>query len=183
MKTPNRRSAHNAWTVTLILSLVLFASCTKDIGVQTNSRNTDPQLKAAAIVFTSNLVFDFNFTVFVPCANGGLGEDVTFTGSLHDLFHLTINGNSFTVKFHDQPQGLKGVGAVTGDVYNATGVTQATENGSFVNGSYSYNYVNNVKLIGPGPGNNLLIHETFKVTVNANGTLVVLRDHFTIDCK
>lgn len=181
MKTPNRRSAHNPWTVTLILSLVLFASCTKDIGLQTNSRNTDPGLKAAATVFTSNLVFDFNFIVFVPCANGGLGEDVTFTGSLHDLFHLTINGNSFIVKYHDQPQGLKGVGAVTGDVYNATGVTQATQTGSFVNGSFSYTY--NVKLIGPGPDNNLLIHETFKVTVNANGTLVVLRDHSTFNCK
>ena len=183
MNTPKPRLTLQFLPLILGVITLVFSSCTKDIGAGTNSRNTDPELKAAAAVFTSSVVFDISITAFIPCANGGLGEDVTFTGSLHDLFHFTINGNSVTVKFHDQPQGLKGVGAVTGDVYNATGVTQSTENGSFVNGSYSYTFVNNFKLIGPGADNNFFIHETYKVTVNANGTLVALLDHYTTDCK
>jgi hypothetical protein len=45
------------------------------------------------------------------------------------------------------------------------------------------NFINNFKLIGPGPGNNLLIHEDIHVTINANGTLTATHDHFTAECK
>ena len=138
-----------------------------------------PDFKATA--FTESLKFTIDLLAFIPCANGGAGELVTFSGTLHEVFHLTINGQNFLLKLHDQPQGLKGVGETTGDVYNATGVTQDKSRSGTV--GFTETFVNNFKLIGPGPGNNLLIHENVHVTVNANGTLTVFHDHFTADCK
>src|SRR4051794_33795753 len=65
-----------------------------------------------------------SLSVFIPCANNGAGEDVILNGDLHVLITLTINGNNFSGKDHFQPQGLSGVGTVSGDKYQGTGVTQ-----------------------------------------------------------
>src|SRR5690349_4771860 len=46
---------------------------------------------AAAETFTASTKFPIDIIVFVPCANGGAGELVELTGSLHDLFHMTID--------------------------------------------------------------------------------------------
>jgi len=52
-----------------------------------------------------------------------------------------------------------------------------------VNGQYEETFINNFRIIGQGNGNNLLMHETFHVTVNANGALTVLIDKIESDCK
>jgi hypothetical protein len=135
---------------------------------------------APASSFTVNTVFPIDLIVFVPCANGGAGEDVALSGNLHDLFHITVNDNSLHVKTHDQPQGISGTGLVTGDKYQATGVTQDEFNTSF---GMEETFINNFRIIGQGPGNNFLVHENFHVTVNANGTVTASHDNFTIDCK
>lgn len=135
---------------------------------------------APASSFTVNTVFPIDLIVFVPCANGGAGEDVALSGNLHDLFHITVNGNSLHVKTHDQPQGISGTGLVTGDKYQATGVTQDEFNTSF---GMEETFINNFRIIGQGPGNNFLVHENFHITINANGTVTASHDNFTIDCK
>ena len=43
--------------------------------------------------------------------------------------------------------------------------------------------MNDFRWIGPGPDNNLLIHEVFHITVNANGDTTVTFDNFSVDCK
>jgi hypothetical protein len=138
---------------------------------------------AQAETFTDNEIIPIVLEVFIPCAAGGAGEIVVLSGDLHVLFHGTINGNRFVMKAHFQPQGISGVGLTTGDKYQATGVTQETFGGSFVNGQFSDTFVNNFRIIGQGPGNNFLIHETFHVTVNANGEVTVVHVNFTVDCK
>ena len=138
---------------------------------------------AAASAGTSNVFFPVEIETFVPCANGGVGEVVRLTGILHDLFHLTINGNRFVLKFHTQPQGIRGVGLTTGDKYQGTGVTQERFGGSLVNGQFSDTFVNNFRIIGQGPGTNLLVHQVFHVTINANGELTALVDRLSVSCK
>ncbi|HKY61240.1 MAG TPA: hypothetical protein VJP59_09535 [Gemmatimonadota bacterium] len=138
---------------------------------------------AGAETETINERFLIALTVFVPCADGGAGELVQLEGTLHSLFHVTINGNSFKMKIHNQPQGIRGTGLTTGDKYQATGVTQETIGGSFVNGRFSDTFVNNFRIVGQGPGNNWLVHETFHVTLNANGELTAFVDHFSVECK
>jgi hypothetical protein len=120
----------------------------------------------------------------IPCANGGVGELVSGDILLHVLFTSTVNRNTMSGKFHFQPtQGSTLVGETTGDVYRATGVTQGTFSGPMTNGRYTETFVNNFRIIGPGPGNNFLVHEVFHVTINANGETTIERESLSVDCK
>ena len=124
-----------------------------------------------------------NLTVFVPCAAGGVGEVVDLSGPLLTLISFTINGNNVSGYFHFQPQGVSGTGETTGANYQATGVTQETFKNSLQNGQANLTFVNNFRIIGQGPGNDFLVHETMHVSVNADGTVTVFHDNFSIDCK
>jgi hypothetical protein len=122
-------------------------------------------------------------TVFVSCAANGAGEIVDLNGPLHTLITSTINGSNVSGRFHFQPQGLTGTGETTGAKYQATGVTQESFKTSLQNGRATLTYVNNFRIVGQGQGNNYLVHETLHFTVNANGTMTVFHDNFSIDCK
>lgn len=138
---------------------------------------------ARATTFTSNVNIPVNNSVFVFCAAGGAGEVVSMSGNLHLLSHTTVNGNNFTTKMQANPQGISGTGLTTGDKYQGTGVTQETFGGSFVNGQFSDTFNNNFRIIGQGPGNNLLVHQVVHVTLNANGDLTAFVGNFSVECK
>ena len=123
------------------------------------------------------------FSVFVPCANGGAGEWVSGTIVLHTLISETLNGNNFSVKFQFQPQGGDLVGETTGDKYRPTGVTHGNFKGSFQNGQYTDTFVNNFRIIGPGPENNYLVHDVVHFTINANGEVTVSHSINSVECK
>jgi hypothetical protein len=136
---------------------------------------------AAAETYTDNVRIPYEFYVYVPCAAGGAGEDVYLSGTLHMLFHTTLdNSGGYHSKYHFQPQGITGTGLVTGAKYQATGVTQGMDNGKV---GFESTFVNNFKIIGQGPGNNFLIHENFHITVNANGEVTAYVDNFSVECK
>jgi hypothetical protein len=126
---------------------------------------------------------EINLTVFIPCAAGGAGETVDLTGPLHTLITFTINGNNVSGFFHLQPQGISGTGETTGAKYQATGVTQESFKNSLQNGQANETFVNNFRIIGQGPGNNFLVHETLHFTINADGAVTVSHDNFSADCK
>ncbi|MEY2524177.1 MAG: hypothetical protein QOJ66_2742 [Ilumatobacteraceae bacterium] len=138
---------------------------------------------AQAQVVENDTILLVGFNVFVPCANGGAGEVIAGDLQLHVLVTTTVNGNNVSGKDHFQPQGGSLVGQTTGDTYVATGATQDSFTGSFQNGRSTFTFVNNFRMIGPGPGNNFLVHETFHITVNANGVTTVTHDNLTVDCK
>lgn len=99
------------------------------------------------------------------------------------LVTSTVNGNNVSGFYHYQPAGSDLVGSVTGDAYQATGVTQSPFHGSLQNGLYTTTFINNFRLIGQGPGNNYLVHETFHLTFNAKGDVTVDHDLFSVDCR
>ena len=139
------------------------------------------QQAAPASTVTVSQSFPISISVFVPCANGGAGEYVDLSGDLHDLYHLTFDGQGGVhVKFQDNPQGISGVGLTTGDKYQGTGVTETEFN---VKVGEEYTYVNNFRIIGQGPGNNYLVHDNFHFTINANGTVTAYHDNFSVECK
>ena len=139
-------------------------------------------LPISAAVVTNDKT-DLTLAVFIPCADGGNGEVVNLSGPLHTLVSFTINGNNVSGYFHFQPQGITGTGETTGAKYQATGITQESFKSSLQNGQANLTFVNNFRIIGPGPGNNFLIHESFHMTINADGTLAVFHDNFSVDCK
>jgi hypothetical protein len=138
---------------------------------------------AQALAITTNDFVPFALVAFVPCANGGAGELVLVQGTLHLQDHITINNNRADIKTHAQPQGASGVGLTTGDTYNATGVTQEQDSIPLTNGAFEFTFVNNFKIIGQGPNNNLLVHQTIHQTINANGEVTNFIDNTTVECR
>ena len=135
----------------------------------------------AQAAVTTNIKVPINITVSVPCANGGVGEDVALSGDFHVLFTTTFDDSGgFHTLFHFQPQGVSGTGLTTGDKYQGTGVTEGQFNGKV--GSET-TLVNNFRIIGQGPGNNFLVHENFHVTVHPDGTVTGFIDNFSVSCK
>jgi hypothetical protein len=129
-----------------------------------------------------NAAEPFEQVVSIPCADGGAGEDVLLTGFLHALIVESEDANgSLHTTGHFQPMGVAGTGTTTGDVYRATGVTRETVNEMEI--PFAGTFVNNFRIIGPGKGNNLLLHEVFHVTVNALGEVTVVVDLVSAECK
>ena len=168
----------------LRLSLMtgLLAACAQDpTAPPVPAMVSDHSISTAAGVLTDNQIIPIDLLVNIPCANGGLGEDVLLSGTLHVLTHVTIsNAGTLTIKTHFQPQGITGLGQVTGAKYQGTGVTQDILNLSF---GETYTAVNNFRMVGQGPGNNFSVHETFHYTFNANGTLTTVHGSLTTSCK
>jgi hypothetical protein len=160
----------NRKAVSLVLALTLASSLAVAVSAQ-------------ATVITVNDQIPFAQLVFVPCANGGAGELVLISGTLHVLQHITINDNRASIKIHFQPQGASGVGLTTGDTYHATGVTQEHDSVPITNGAFEFTFVNNFKIIGPGPDNNLLVHQNVHVTIDANGNVTTIVDNTSVECR
>jgi len=136
-----------------------------------------------ALVITTNDFIPFSQLVFVPCANGGVGEDVLVEGILHLQQHITINDNRMTLKTHAQPQGADGVGQTTGDLYQGVGVTQEVDTLPLIGGATEFTFVNNFRLIGQKTDNNSQVHQTVHVTINANGDVTNTIVNETVDCN
>jgi len=167
-----------------LLTLFLFAlavpACDTPPTTAPTGEAGQPQFRADALM--QNFQIPINLSVLVPCADGGAGEVVDLSGDLHVLLHVTLHDDGrFVFKEHFQPQGISGTGEVTGDKYQATGVTQdITVRGRV---GVTTTAVNNFRIIGQGPGNNLLVHVTFHVTVNANGTATAEVNNVRVGCK
>ncbi len=137
----------------------------------------------AAAEVTENDKIPVEIDLDIPCANGGAGELVSLTGNLHVLTTYSINGNVVRGRFHDQPEDIKGFGSVTGDRYEATGVSQGQFKASLQNGQAIVSFINNFRIIGQGTGNNFLVHQNVHMTINANGDLTTVVDQVRADCK
>ena len=131
---------------------------------------------------TLSIEFPFAFSVPIPCANQGNGEVVHFSGTLHEVISSTVNGNNIHINTLFNPQGAKGVGETTGDVWQATGETRMDMTASVSSFPFTITFVNNFKLINGG-GGSLLVHQNLHVTVNADGTTTASQDNFTFTCK
>jgi hypothetical protein len=137
---------------------------------------------AAAEVVTNTSVPVAPFSAFVPCANGGAGEIVDLTGDLHLLSSVTVNGNNVSGKVQVQPQGVKGIGETTGNVYQGVGVTQEQFTISLQNPTATDTFVDNFGIIGAGPGNNFFAHVTFHLTFDATGYLDAVAINAFVAC-
>ena len=119
----------------------------------------------------------------VPCENVVEGEVVTLTGDLHILTRYVINGNIVRGAIHFQPQGISGYGSITGDRYHASGLSQGQFKSSLHDGQAITLFENDLRIIGPGRGNNFLVHEKLHLTINANGDMAAVVDHVSVRCE
>ena len=155
----------------------MSATATTGVGVFNSGLIVKFMGRSPAVTNTTSQIVPFNATFF------GCTEPIEFTGSLHLVTTETISPSGERhFMSHAQPQGVSGTGVISGAKYQATGgTTQSVHLGA--GESLSQTYVNNFRLIGQGPDNDRIVHQTFHVTVNANGELVAIHDKFTMDCK
>ena len=85
----------------------------------------------------SNEFIPFDQLVFVPCANGGTGEDVQISGTIHTQTHAISTGNRFVSKSHAQTQGTTGLGLITGNIYHEVRMFDIRDNSAVVEGTSS----------------------------------------------
>ena len=142
---------------------------------------TAVSVSAAQAAVVVNDRTSVGYAGFVPCADGGAGEILSGAIDVHNLVTSSVNGNNVSWRFQFQPQGGSMVGAITGDTYRVTGVSHGGSHESLDGDHYTLTYVNAFQLIGPGPGNNLRVHETAHLTINGD-EVVVQHDNLTIDC-
>ena len=131
---------------------------------------------------TQSMEVPLALSQFIPCANLGNGEIVDFSGTLHVVISSTANGNNIHLNELFNPQGAKGVGETTGDVWQATGETRQDLTASVSSFPFEITFVNNFKLVD-GRGGSFQIHENVHVTVNADGTMTASHDNLTFTCK
>src|SRR5215470_16443794 len=114
---------------------VLF-SCTRniaDVPAQQNAQLTSANISPNASTRTSIVAIPFENTAFVPCANGGLGEDVLLTGKTNLVYQMTWTDHDSTLVYHDNDHQVKGVGLYSGQTFTGSGGTNGTFMGAWVN--------------------------------------------------
>jgi len=123
-----------------------------------------------------------DFIDFAECALDGAGEEIRVTGRVRFVNRTTTNGNLMGVTSFSGAQGLRAIGLTTGIQYQSVGTIQGTFNVRVNTLPQTFSLVGNRNLISHGRSSNLLIHENAQLTVNANGTVTVFRDHVNVGC-
>jgi hypothetical protein len=154
------------------------------VGIVLGSLLSASAVAGPATVLKSNEKVDLAIAVFVPCANGGAGEFVLLEGPLHVNQTLTMNDNHYSFSENNNPQGIKGLGQITGDAYNAVGKTSYSFNFDIDDSLPTvFTYVNRFHVVGPGPGNDFYVKQTEHLTINANGEITAERSFDEVTCK
>jgi len=149
-------------------------SCTKniaDVPAQQNAQLTSANASSNASTRTSTVAVPFENTVFVPCANGGAGEDVSLTGKTNFVYQMTWTDHDFTMLYHDNDHEVKGVGLSSGETFTGSGGTNGTVMGSWVDSHWVGTMVRQVKVIGKNTV--FKVSQKLQLVVTPDGNVVV----------
>lgn len=122
------------------------------------------------------------FSIYVPCANGGLGENVDGLVKVHGVFTETqdaAGGFHLHAKLTFKGSGL---GDVSGDTYRIHAdlppfifATRVNENAG---GSANFAIDYSVDAIGQGGAPNFHVNARAQITINANGVVTMEKGDF-----
>lgn len=173
--------------VTVFLSVLIFSA-----GCEDQSKIVEPQLVEAnggdnlakrTILNEVEVVVPFAGIRFIPCANGGAGENVLETGTAELKFVEFLDGNGgFHGSFSFRALEYGGVGQVTGDIYKGVGGLERQNIYIGPNGlPYTTNFTANYNYHGPDN----IYREKMRVNlvVNANGELTADFFSVSINCN
>jgi hypothetical protein len=167
-----------------LFTMVLLFSCSKNIAEIPGQNN--PELSASNQSSPSHMnnglaVAPFESTLFVPCANGGAGEDVALTGKTNFIYQMSWNEHGFSLVYHDNSYGVTGVGLSSGETFTASGGTQETVMGSWVNNQWIGTLIRQLRIIGQG--SSFIVNYKYRITVTPDGNVTVNIREETIDCR
>jgi GTPase len=168
----------------LVLTLALLFSCTKNVA--DNAKATVEEATAANASSNSSSdntihAVPFETTLFVPCANGGAGEDVIFTGFTNFIYQMTWTDQNFTLVYHDNVHQVTGVGASSGEKFVATGGTNGTVMGSWVNSQWIGSTIQQLRVVGRN--NSFFVTYKYHIAISSDGKVVVNSNEDRADCR
>lgn len=166
--------------------LIFSVGCedqTKIVEPQNYEHNGDGSSDKKIIHDEVEAIIPFSGTRFIPCANGGAGENVLESGTAVLKFVEFVDGNGgIHGRFSFRALEYGGVGQITGDIYKGVG---GMERQNIYIGSnelpYSTNFTANYNY--HGPNNNYREKVRMNLVVNANGELKADIFSVSIDCN
>lgn len=133
--------------------------------------------------FTSSGAFHIQGSTFTPCAAGGAGEVVDFSGTIHVIVSFTFNSNRVVETITFNNENISGTGETTGAIYHAPGVSTSTVSFSNTSPTGQVISVDDFYLIGTTPtAGKLLLTEVVLVTINPDGTLTFTVEEQSVRC-
>jgi len=166
-----------------VLALTLLFSCSKNIAERPAQEEVSASNQSSGAQTENSVVSEpYESTLFIPCANGGAGEDVNLTGTVRIVRQETYNNQRFTFILHAIPDGVTGVGLSTGDNFTAIGGSQTAVTGTIeYGGQYSATYIQQMRFAGQGIS--FVVKYKFHVTVTSNGEISTRIDEEKIECN
>ena len=167
-----------------VLAAALLFSCTKNVadvpdqtGEEATAVDENPHGKNDNIIHA----VPFETTVFVPCANGGAGEDVALTGFTNFIYGLIYSDRGFSMLYHDNVHQVTGVGLSSGEKFVASGGTNGTVNGVWYSSQWVGNTTTQMKIIGQNTTFTVIYKH--HITVSQDGSVTVNNTEQTADCN
>ena len=163
--------------ISMLAIMVLFSCSKEKTNTQTQaSAQLSPSISAQASTRTSTVAVPYDWTVYVPCANGGAGEYIHITGSTNFVYTISWTDQGFTYGYHANTYKIEGVGLTSGTTFVGSGFTEGQVKGSWVNDQWISTMVDQLKLVGPG--GSFIVRNSYHVTESPDGTLETkLVDH------
>ena len=167
-----------------VLATALLCSCTKnvaDVPVQAAEEATamdaNPNGKNDNIIHA----VPFETTVYVPCANGGAGEDVKLTGFTNFIYGLVYTDRGFSMLYHDNVHQVTGVGLSSGESFVASGGTNGTVAGVWYSSQWVGNTTTQMRIVGQN--SRFTVIYKHHITVSQDGSVTVNNTEQTADCN
>lgn len=169
----------SANVLSALLALLFLFSCSKEkdlsAAASENATASGPSISAQASDRTSTVAVPFDWTYYVPCANGGAGEYVHVSGSTNLVYTISWTDHGFTYGYHANTYQIEGVGLSSGETFTGSGHTEGQVMGAWVNEQWLSTMVDQIKLIGTTTS--FVVKNTYHITVSPDGTEEIkLRD-------
>ena len=168
----------------LMLSMLLLFSCTKNtsqLSEPTEGGINFLNPAAKAIVSTAEEAVPYDQILFVPCGNGGIGEQVALSGYLKIHENLVLNENRFTLNYHVTTQGITGLGLTTGEKFEASGELNEIITGQFgEEGQYTRVFTQQMEIVGQH--NVFRVNYKIKITITPDGKVTTNITDESVNC-
>jgi hypothetical protein len=167
-----------------VLTVALLFSCTKNVAdVPDQAAEEATAVDANPHGKNDNIIHavPFETSRYIPCANGGAGEDVTLTGFINFIYQISWTDRGFTLVYHDNAHQVTGTGVSSGESFVGTGGTSGIVTASWVNSQWIGTTIGQLRIIGQNTS--FTITYKYHITVSRDGTVTVESEEETADCN
>jgi hypothetical protein len=167
-----------------VLTVALLFSCTKNVAdVPNQAAEEATAVDANPNGKNDNIIHavPFETSRYIPCANGGAGEDVTLTGFTNFIYQTSWTDQGFTLVYHDNAHQVTGTGVSSGESFVGSGSINGIIRGSWVDSQWVGTTIGQLRITGQNTS--FTITYKYHITVTRDGTVTVESEAETADCN